>query len=264
MSSDLSPASLSPPAPEAVHLWRFQMPSVSAQAALLALLPASEQARARARSRPQARHQFICARAALRSLLTAYSASPAPQRHAWQFSQGAFGRPALSAAQAALAPRFNVSHSGSWVLLGFASVADPGVDIECLVRDSNALGIARRYFADSEYRALLATPAAERQQLFKQLWTLKEASSKALGGGLASAMRRHVFIPPGSGSVGAQASLPGPGAWRWWQAVDAGSGCCLAVALRQQQRQQGFTCHVRRLYWPWQWQSESLPAVYGV
>jgi 4'-phosphopantetheinyl transferase len=77
---------------------------------------------------------------------------------------------------------FNLSHSGSWVVC--ATDRDPiGVDIE-LVRPVN-IDLARLYFSSDEYRSLIGKTGAEKDQLFFDLWTLKESRLKAKGSGLA-------------------------------------------------------------------------------
>jgi 4'-phosphopantetheinyl transferase len=63
-----------------------------------------------------------------------------------------------------------------------------GVDVEDSRRRVEGPGIARRFFAPAEVRAL------ERGELaFFELWTLKEAYIKARGQGLALPLRRFAF-----------------------------------------------------------------------
>ena len=77
--------------------------------------------------------------------------------------------------------RFNVSHTGSHVVIAFASGIDVGIDIERLDRDVKPLDIAKRYFTPREFRALQATPADARATAFFAGWTRKEAIVKARG-----------------------------------------------------------------------------------
>lgn len=72
-----------------------------------------------------------------------------------------------------------------------------GIDIEVSRRVAMEK-IAARYFSAEENAALLATAEADRPDFFFRLWTLKEASVKALGEGLADNMARLAFDISGS------------------------------------------------------------------
>jgi 4'-phosphopantetheinyl transferase len=72
-------------------------------------------------------------------------------------------------------------------LLGFATSFHLGVDLEPARRRAfNPLGVARRYFTDSEYSALAAMPPAELDAAFLRTWACKEAVVKASGQGIAN------------------------------------------------------------------------------
>ncbi len=87
-----------------------------------------------------------------------------------------------------------------------------GVDLE-FVRARDAAGIAELSFDAGESRSLASLPPAERLPHFYELWTLKEASAKALELDLLTALRRCRFHREATGWRG---DLPTD---RQWSAV---------------------------------------------
>ncbi len=144
---------------------------------LWAILAASEKERASRFHRPQDQALFGMTRAALRILLSA-SAGVAPGELA--FSEGASGKPRLAGG----GPQFNVSHSGSFALIGISPSRPVGVDIEAIRPRGDELDIARAFFSVAECRALEARSAGGRLLAFYQIWTCKEAVLKACGRGI--------------------------------------------------------------------------------
>ncbi len=96
------------------------------------------------------------------------------------FVEGAHGRPALRAGTGEL--DFNASRSRAWVALVVTAGAPCGVDVEDVSRNADVLGIGRA-FAPSERSLLEVAQGEERRRQFFALWTLKEATLKALGDG---------------------------------------------------------------------------------
>jgi 4'-phosphopantetheinyl transferase len=88
---------------------------------------------------------------------------------------------------------FNLTHSGSHVVLAFARDQELGVDIEERTRKVSAEGVARRYFSASEAAAIARLAPDGRSGAFLQLWTHKEAVLKALGEGLSFGLDRVEF-----------------------------------------------------------------------
>ena len=70
------------------------------------------------------RNLFAMTRAILRSLLSEATSVPANQI---LFAEGPYGKPRLAGIKG---PHFNVSHSGSWALIGLSDRRPIGVDIE--------------------------------------------------------------------------------------------------------------------------------------
>lgn len=88
--------------------------------------------------------------------------------------------------------QFNLSHSGDFVFCG-VSEQEIGVDIQKL-QGGCVLSLAKRFFADSEYRALEACGDEElRCQMFFRMWVRKEAYGKLTGEGIAGVIGRSVW-----------------------------------------------------------------------
>ena len=129
---------------------------------------------ARFRNDKAARH-FACGRNVLRQLLFAHT-GVAPDQQAFAF--GSNEKPFLPDSDL----KFNLSHSGDFVLVGVAR-DDLGVDIEAANRRINREGLARRFFAQSEY-AWWERHKFSPEAFFK-IWTHKESFLKATGQGIS-------------------------------------------------------------------------------
>lgn len=79
--------------------------------------------------------------------------------------------------------KFNISHSGHWVVMIFGT-EEVGIDIEEV--KNIQLDIAKRYFAESEYLDIMSKSELERLEYFFRLWSLKECYIKAIGTGLST------------------------------------------------------------------------------
>lgn len=87
---------------------------------------------------------------------------------------------------------FNLSHSGSYVVCAF-SRQEVGVDIQQYKR-TDIDRLAERFFSEEEKKALKACHnLKEREQMFYQLWTRKEAYGKLTGEGIAAVIDRSVL-----------------------------------------------------------------------
>lgn len=96
-----------------------------------------------------------------------------------QYGAGMNGKPFFENAPEI---HFNLSHSGDRVMAVFSD-AEVGCDIEKVTEMPP--GVAKRFFAPSEYEMLLSCPDQDaRNNLFFRLWTLKESFLKASGSGL--------------------------------------------------------------------------------
>ena len=113
----------------------------------------------------------------------------------WRFETTQKGRPSIANAAPGIERLdFNVAHSDRRVVM---AVVDDGrrvgVDIEPRDRDVDHDLVARRFFHESEQRAIDELDDACRRQRFLQLWVLKEAWLKADGRGVAAGLDRVIF-----------------------------------------------------------------------
>jgi len=154
-----------------------------------ALLAPEEQARAARFGTERLRQRYIVGRATLRRLLgQAMGRLPADV----PLHCGRRGRPELTIATTI---DFNVSHAGDIALIGLARDTRIGVDIDRADRMVDVDRLARKVLAPDERNALAALPLPERRLRFLQLWTCKEAMSKATADGLAAPFGRlHVAL----------------------------------------------------------------------
>ncbi len=189
-----------PPGPRAtpgvVHIWRADLTAVGS--GLWELLCAEEHERAAGILREGARARWACSRAMLRAVLGRYlDRDP----RALRFELGQHGKPALRRTGPNTGPRrgdpdpaaglrFNLSHSGELVLVAVTAGREIGVDVECM---------RERYTAELLRR-----------------WTVREATLKCLGTGLASA-------PPVPGA--------NPVSGLWTAELDVGPQAVAAVAV---------------------------------
>lgn len=80
----------------------------------------------------------------------------------------------------------SLAHTDEHLLLGLNPQGAIGVDLEALSPRRRWQGIARRWFAEAEWQALLALPEDQGARRFLMHWTLKEAWVKATQRGLAN------------------------------------------------------------------------------
>ena len=119
-------------------------------------------------------NRFIVSRGALRHILGVYlNRLPAMI----EFKEGVNKKPEL--ADAAV-PRYNVSHSGDWVLIGIAD-SEIGVDVEFINKNFEFGDVMPNIFTPDEISYVNQGDALER---FYALWTRKEALTKATAQGL--------------------------------------------------------------------------------
>ncbi|HWU75232.1 MAG TPA: 4'-phosphopantetheinyl transferase superfamily protein [Rhodanobacter sp.] len=102
---------------------------------------------------------------------------------------GAHGRPQL-APWLDQTLGFNWSHSGEHALIAVARGITPGIDLERLRQRTRALAISERFFSHDEHAMLAALPGEDLAVNFLELWTAKEAVTKATGRGLAFGLDR--------------------------------------------------------------------------
>lgn len=112
----------------------------------------------------------------------------------WQFERMAAGKPVLAGDDASLAS-FSLTHTRGMVACAVATRADVdvGVDIERIDHEVDVARIASRFFAAAEIGGLSRVDESLRRHRFFDIWTLKEALVKALGGSLLRSLDGLAF-----------------------------------------------------------------------
>ena len=202
------PASAWTPSPAGVDLWWASLrPDEGAEGCLTA----DELARARRFISPSRGEAFVAARSRLRQVLGRYVGAPAK---ALRFEYGQHGKPSLSGRQT---PRFNLSHSGSHLLLAVCAAQEVGVDVELARPGRRFFAIAERFFAPDELARLRAVEddAEATADVFYRFWACKEAYLKLHGTGLTfPSSDFSVALDPAVSRV-EWTRLPGDDGVRW-------------------------------------------------
>jgi hypothetical protein len=122
-----------------------------------------------------------------------------------------------AATQAANVGQVGLAHSRGTAAVVTASEATLlAVDIEVMVeRDFAAMARLAYSPAEAEFVSSVADPL-ERRSAFYELWTLKEASGKALGLDLLDALRGCTFIAGVGSTLAWRAQVPCAASWRAW------------------------------------------------
>ena len=111
--------------------------------------------------------------------------------NSYEIRTGEYGKPEISGRKDFY---FNLSHSGSWVVLAFGD-SQVGVDVETYRENVNIASFAKRFFTPEEARYCLEASDNPYPRFF-QIWTGKESYLKYLGTGLQKELRSFsVFIP---------------------------------------------------------------------
>lgn len=123
-----------------------------------------------------------------RDVLSRYADLPPAQ---WVFEKIGEGKPRIT--NAPLELDFNLSHSGDWMVCAVSGGVPVGVDIEHTVRKRDVMRLARRFYCDTEVRALEALAENEQRDSFFDLWTLKESAVKARAEALLPLLNKWLF-----------------------------------------------------------------------
>ena len=192
------------------HVWLVPLElDAPERDALASTLEQAERHRAERFRFEHDRRRFVVARGALRAILAGYLGGTAPAQV--EFVTGPRGKPRLATRHGTGGPRFNMSHSGEWAMVGVihrdmkphnvvltmdgrplvldlglavAPERELGVDLERKDPARADAGVARRYFAPGEMRALEKLSGTAWVEGFFNCWTRKEAYVKATGDGL--------------------------------------------------------------------------------
>lgn len=130
--------------------------------------------------------RFVTARGCLRTILGLYLDIPPGEV---RFEYLRHGKPALHAEANPMNISFNLSHSRSLALCAVSVKREIGIDVEYPRPVARAEKILERFFSEGEREYYRSQPETLKERSFMNLWTMKEAYSKALGRGLSSELR---------------------------------------------------------------------------
>ena len=147
-----------------------------------AWLDALERHRAGRFQHDGARRRYVLCRAALRSLLCS-SLSCRNQQLA--FGAAEHGKPFAVVDGERATIGFNVSHSGRQGLIALAPEGQVGIDVEERLPLGNLDLLAAAVLGPNERAEVMAASGTEKLRLFLDVWTMKEALTKAHGMGLS-------------------------------------------------------------------------------
>lgn len=214
--------------PREVELWWASCAAAEAFAPRLeGLLDDNERRRLERIRVPAGRRQFVAARGLARLLLgRTMGVAPLTLR----LEYGPRGKPTLAGHHAPQPLRFNLAHSGDTVVLALAP-CEVGVDVESLRPLPGRERLVRRFCADAERQWVQSLAEGERDRAFLSLWTCKEAYLKALGAGIAMALR-DVEIDPSTARLLRIAGDEAPAAEWTLLPVELPEPALAAVAIR--------------------------------
>jgi 4'-phosphopantetheinyl transferase len=173
----IKPGNNFPELSRSVHVWRF--PVISNDFSLLTF---SEKEFADRFAFEGDRNRYSVARNALRLLISKYLSSDPEEIH---ISDGRNQKPFLSSPISPV--HFNISHSGGWVLIAFAS-EELGIDIEKINREFSYAQLLGEHFSEREQSYI--HESGDPALAFYFLWTRKEALTKAWGTGLQENLKK--------------------------------------------------------------------------
>lgn len=162
--------------------------------------------------------RYLVTRALVRTVMSRY-VSIDPRE--WVFSANAYGCPEIANPQGReVFLSFNLSHTGSLIVLGVTKRRALGVDVENFRAREVSIDIADRFFAPAEVAALNNVPPQQQQYRFFEYWTFKESYIKARGMGLSLALDKFSFHFPHDRALEItidQELADDAARWQFWQ-----------------------------------------------
>jgi len=163
-----------------VHIWKAPLTSSNATLDnLRAILSAAERERAGRFAFEKDQARFISCRASLRLLLSRYIGIP-PDKIVFRYEPQ--GKPALAGVAGW---QFNLSHSRDLAAVAISRYDAIGIDLELIDPGFPRDEVASDLLAPDELHDLAFLPPTQQPEYFFQLWALKEALLKAVGGGFS-------------------------------------------------------------------------------
>jgi 4'-phosphopantetheinyl transferase len=181
--------------------------------------------------RPRDRLGYVIARGMVRKILSRYQAIDPRD---WRFSRDANGRPRISGTEIPSSLHFSLSHTDGLIACLVSTFEQAAVDVERIHFASDLRAIGEHVLHPAEIAALDRLPREMWTSRFFDLWTLKEAYSKARGLGLALSFRDMAFEFSGAGIPHVRFSneiQDDPASWWFWR-DRLPSGHVIAIAAK--------------------------------
>lgn len=166
--------------PQQVHLWHSIFSAKTPLHHELTLLDETERARTERFRFAIHRDRYIHAHAFLRNVLALYLPVAAKDI---VFNTAKQRKPSIALPQTTL--QFNLSHSEDMTVCAIHAHSPLGIDIEKIQVKKNHGALAKRFFTEKEYQALMQSDIKTHNAEFYFIWTAKEAIIKAAGLGIA-------------------------------------------------------------------------------
>jgi 4'-phosphopantetheinyl transferase len=165
-----------------VHIWRASFDTlIPLLPQLHVLLSDDEQQRARQFHCESDGRRFAAARGMLRRVLGVYL-KMRPQCIGLDYTDR--GKPSVCTDDNGDNIRFNLSHSGQWVVCACVQHREVGIDIEEIRTDIDKDGIAAFILSEEDKYAFDRLPIRDKTSILFDAWTQKEAYAKAIGAGI--------------------------------------------------------------------------------
>jgi len=150
------------------------------------LLSAEEKVRAAKFSFPNKYEEFVITRGLLRDSLGTYL-NKDPKQIEIKLTE--YDKPFTTEMIDGKNISFNVSHSHGKAIIAIGLDRNIGIDIEKIRSDVEFEKLSKRYFSDTENKALMQCEHVIRAETFYTIWTRKEALVKAIGKGIAFGLK---------------------------------------------------------------------------
>ena len=187
-----SPPSVPNASSNEIHVWHIRLDVPLGQIQQLGrTLSQDEQLKAERFHFDRHRRRYIASHGSLREILSRYLGSDPSQL---QFTYSPLGKPSLASKINSKKLCFNLSSSNELALCAITLNRSIGVDIEHIRPNPDAESLAKHFFSPREYNTINSFPPEQRQDVFYNLWTLKEAYLKATGEGIGGLEKVEISI----------------------------------------------------------------------
>ena len=168
-----------------LHIWLIDLEEQDLRFQSEQWLSNDEKARSSRLVSQKKKADFITGRAVLRLILAKYL-EILPLEIRFEYTET--GKPHIAGRYHGVDIRFNLSHSGHWMLLGICEGTELGIDIE-EIRSVNHAWALSHLFSAEEIDDFNELHENEKDLAFISAWTKKEAAAKAGGEGLAESFK---------------------------------------------------------------------------